>query len=161
MGGHRRNRREGCRGAGDVELLGLGKNGNPSRVLLDQVNLEPFTGGPPACRTVHSGRATGGGDFLLQSDIDVGKNCLQEQDNGARTVSEHLTRSDRNATQTDHVVQDDCEVSGVSGNGSPLDGLRPLAGIPGGTLSRGGDGESQGGDSEEQGRGEDGEGTHY
>ena len=76
-------------------------------------------------------------------------------------VGQRESRLGRSTMETNHVNQDDGEVGGVSGDGTPRNGLRLLAGIPGGILARAGDGEGQGGSSEEEGCGEGGEGTHH
>ena len=65
----RNGTREGRRGAGDVERLGLGVNCSSPRP--DQVNLEIIAGGPSGGRTVHSGCISGGDDILLQNDVGV------------------------------------------------------------------------------------------
>ena len=71
------------------------------------------------------------------------------------------SRLGRRAAEANHVNQKDGEVGGVGCDGTPRDGLRPLAGIPGCGLARVGEGEGQSGGREEESCGEGGEGTHY
>jgi len=132
--GRRRNGRRGCRGASDVELLGLSEDGNSGRVILDQVDLETLAGGPTGGRSGHGGGPGGGKDILLQNGV------------GVRVHN--------------HVYQDDCEVSGVSADGIPTDGLSVLACIPKGTFDRACDGEAEGGGGEQESCRENGGGTH-
>ena len=89
--------------------------------------------------------------FSLKGTLRFGVTCWKGKD------EHHLGG---NATETNHVNQDDREVGGVSGDGSPRDSLAPRASIPGGTLSRTGDGKGQSGGGKEEGGGEAGEGTH-
>jgi len=103
----RRERRGRRRGAGDVELLGLGEDGDSSGVLLDQVDLETLAGGPARGRCVHGGGTRGGGNVLLQINVDVRVHH--------------------------HVYQGDCEAAGISRDRVPRDILSVLAGIPKGT----------------------------
>lgn len=67
----RNGRRERGRSASDVELLGLGEDGHSGGVLLEQIDLETLAGGPAGGRCVQGGGARGGGDVLLQNDVDV------------------------------------------------------------------------------------------
>jgi len=94
------------------------------------------------------------GTFSFKVALKFGVDCCR------RIMGKRGSRLGGNATETNHVNQDDGEVGGVSADGTPGDGLGPLAGIPGGILARAGDGEGQGGGSEEEGSGEGGEGTH-
>ena len=73
----RDGRRERRRGTGDVKLLGLGEDGDSSGILLEQVDLESLASGPTGGRCVHGGRTRGGGDVLLQNDVNVWINNLR------------------------------------------------------------------------------------
>lgn len=72
--GSTRGLQRGSKGNGravDTELLGLGKDGDSRRILLDDVNLEALASGPASGRTIHGSRTIGGGDILLQQNVGI------------------------------------------------------------------------------------------
>jgi hypothetical protein len=125
---------EGGGGSGDVELLGLGEDGDTIGILLDDVDLESLAGGPAGSGAVHGGGSICGGNVRLQNDIDIGVYL--------------------------HVSQHESKHGGIGGDGGPGNSLAIVVRLPDGILGRVDDGGGPGVSSEKDGCRKCREGTH-